>query len=286
MFPSSMKNLIDLVNRSSQPQPWEEGENIPWNDPAFSERMLKEHLSQAHDAASRRFMKIDRHVARIRQTLLHGFPTRILDLGCGPGLYTSRLARAGHECTGIDFSPASVRYAVEQAQQSGLRCTYTCQDIRKADYGSGFGLVMLIYGEFNVFKPADARLILKRAYEALDPFGMLLLEPSTFTHTEGIGKQEATWYSTHHGLFSDAPHVSMEEHNWDDATRTSTTRYFIVDAATAQITRYAATYQAYTEEDLAVILEECGFRSVTFYPSLLGVPDDEQPAFMAVTARK
>jgi len=28
----------------------------------------------------------------------------VLDLGCGPGLYASRLARLGHECTGIDYT--------------------------------------------------------------------------------------------------------------------------------------------------------------------------------------
>jgi hypothetical protein len=43
--------LIDLIHRG-KPQPWVEGDNIPWNDPDFSCRMLKEHLSQDHDALS------------------------------------------------------------------------------------------------------------------------------------------------------------------------------------------------------------------------------------------
>ena len=51
-------NLLDLIHRASPPAPWAEGDKIPWNDPDFSRRMLREHLSQAHDAASRR---IDHH---------------------------------------------------------------------------------------------------------------------------------------------------------------------------------------------------------------------------------
>ena len=101
-------NLLDMINRSSVPVPWAEGDNIPWHDPGFSRRMLKEHLSQDHDAASRRFEKIDRHVNWIHHKVLSGRPTKILDLGCGPGLYASRLAKMGHECIGIDYSPASI----------------------------------------------------------------------------------------------------------------------------------------------------------------------------------
>ena len=46
--------LADIVNRIIPPAPWAEGEKIPWDEPGFSRRMLKEHLSQEHDAASRR----------------------------------------------------------------------------------------------------------------------------------------------------------------------------------------------------------------------------------------
>jgi hypothetical protein len=57
---------------------------IPWNEPEFSRRMLREHLSQEHDRASRRFAVVDAHVERIDETLLAGRASRVLDLGCGP----------------------------------------------------------------------------------------------------------------------------------------------------------------------------------------------------------
>jgi hypothetical protein len=43
--------LNDLVNRSSCPVPWEEGDNIPWSAPDFSRRMMKERLGRNHNAA-------------------------------------------------------------------------------------------------------------------------------------------------------------------------------------------------------------------------------------------
>ena len=128
--------LLDLVHRTQDPKPWAEGEKIPWDDPQFSARMLNEHLSQTHDAASRRADIIDQQVAWIHHHILGDNPARILDLGCGPGLYASRLAERGHRCVGIDFSPASIDYA--KRQTTGDNPTYMQADIRHADYGDGY----------------------------------------------------------------------------------------------------------------------------------------------------
>ena len=48
-------DILQIIQRIPNPRPWSEGEKIPWNEPGFSRRMLREHLSQEHDAASRRF---------------------------------------------------------------------------------------------------------------------------------------------------------------------------------------------------------------------------------------
>ena len=278
--------MLDVIHRRPVPDPWAEGEKIPWNDPDFSERMLREHLSQDHDAASRRFEVIDEHVDWIHQGVLSGTPTRILDLGCGPGLYTSRLSKLGHECVGIDYAPAAIAYAREQAEREKLRCTYLEQDIRAADYGTGRGLVMLIFGEFNVFRPADARLILEKASRALERDGLLLLEPHTFFAVQKIGEQPASWYATSGGLFSDRPHVCLTESFWDPERKVATERYFIVDAQTGDVTRHAASTQAYTDEEYRSLLLACGFGEIEFYPSLRGNPDESQADLIAIVARK
>jgi SAM-dependent methyltransferase len=282
--------LTDIVQRPTRPAPWSEGDNIPWNDPDFSARMLKEHFPQAHDAASRRATIIARHVAWIHETLLEGAATRILDLGCGPGLYVSALARQGHTCVGVDFSPASMAYARSVAERDGLTCDYRHADIRQADYGSGYGLAMLIYGEFNVFRPADARLILQKAQRALAPGGLLLLEPHPFAVIQRYGTVPATWYASASGLFSERPHLCLKESWWDDATHTTTTRYMIVDAATAAVTRYAQSYQAYTDDEYRTVLVESGFVEVRFYtalaPSVDDAPDAATHDLIAITARK
>lgn len=279
-------NLMDIVKRTPAPAPWSEGDNIPWNDPAFSERMLREHLSQSHDAASRRAAKIDQHVAWINKTFLKGHHARVLDLGCGPGLYTSRLASLGHECVGIDYSPASIRYAKSYAETENLACKYILDDMRTADYGTGFDLVMLIFGEFNVFRMEDAAVILKKANAALLHGGTILLEPHTFAIIQQMGKQPASWNTTPSGLFSAQPHIILEEHFWDTHLRASTNRFFVVDAASGSVTRYAQTFQSYTNTQYQTALSNGNFGEITFYPSLLGIDDRNESGLIALTARK
>jgi len=52
------------IYRRPQPPtpPQDEAANLPWNDPDFSERMLREHLDESHGAASRRPAEISRQV--------------------------------------------------------------------------------------------------------------------------------------------------------------------------------------------------------------------------------
>lgn len=264
-------NLSDLITRVSPPQPWAEGDNIPWNEPGFSERMLKEHLTQNHDAASRRSDKIDRHVAWIHGALLNKTPARILDLGCGPGLYANRLARLGHTCTGIDYSPASVAYARQQAAAEGLACTYRHEDLREAYFGADFDLAMLLYGETNVFKRQDIVLILRKAALALRPGGRLVLEPHQFWFLRQLGGRESSWTASEGGLFSPAPHLMLEESFWDETSQTYTARFYIVDTASGQVTRHAQSLQAYSDAGYRALLDECGFEAPVFYPHFGGV---------------
>jgi SAM-dependent methyltransferase len=274
-------DLLDVIGRTKIPEPWSEGEKIPWNEPGFSERMLKEHLSQDHDAASRRSEKIDAHVDWIHHDLLAERPARVLDLGCGPGLYASRLARLGHTCTGVDFSPASIAYARAEAERDGLDCTYVHQDVRTARYGTGFDLVMFIYGEPDVFRPEDAEMILSKAFDALSHGGMLLLEVHKVEGLEKWGKRGRSWHSSPSGLFSDRPHLHLTEHFWDEERCVTTIRDFIVDAETGEVTLHAQSIRAYTPEQHQALLAECGFVDVVSHPSLVGGDN-----FIPIVARK
>ena len=159
-------------------------------------------------------------------------------------------------------------------------------DIRKADFGTDFDLVMLIFGELNVFQPDEAKAILKKANHALNKGGTLLLEPHSFDAIKNIADQPSSWYSAKSGLFSDKPHICLEESFWDEQSNTATKRYFIIDVSIGDMARYATTYQAYTDQQYHGLLKECGFETIEFFPSLGEDKDKYQGDLIAIVARK
>ena len=253
-------SLSDLIHRTLPAEPWLDGDNIPWDDPAFSARMLKEHLSQSHDLASRRSETVNAQVCWLHERLVG--PSAVLDVACGPGLYVHELARLGHRCVGIDFSPASIEYATRVAQVEELDCQFRCQDIRRAGFGIDFDLVTLLYGQINVFRRREAQDILRRVHQALVPGGQLILEPQQRAAVVGTGVAVTSWESARAGLFSNEPHLLLHERFWHEEEQTTTERWHVIDAGSGTVTRHAMSYLAYESEELCRLVQEAGFSTV------------------------
>lgn len=253
-------NIYDIIKRAVPPVAEAEAEKIPWNEPEFSRRMLEAHLSQEHDWASRRQEFIDQQVAWLASRLKDR--SRILDLACGPGFYTQALAGLGHDCVGVDFSPASIEYARRRAGEAGLAIEYIQKDIRAFSAApQSFDCVIFVFGEFNVFKRADAEAIMAECGRLLKPGGLLLLEGHTFEAVRETGLAPASWWTagTEGGVLSGRPHLCLQENFWDREAAVATTRYYVLDAESNQITPFASAMTAYSFSAYETLLREAGF---------------------------
>ena len=252
-------NIYDIISREIPPASSRGGEKIPWDEPEFSRRMLNNHLSQDHDWASRRRDLISRHVAWLDANLSPC--SRILDLACGPGFYTQALAGQGHDCTGVDFSPASIDYAKEKAAEAGLSINYILEDIRRFNSSDTFDCVMFVFGEFNVFSRDDAVSILANSSRLLKPGGLLVIEGHTFEAVRESGQAAASWWTCgdDSGVLSARPHLCLQENFWDEPGSTALTRYYTIDAENNQVRVFASSMTAYSFSAYEAMLKEAGF---------------------------
>lgn len=276
--------LEDILRDARPPSADAGPRKIPWDEPAFSARMLYEHLSQSHDGASRRPERIDAHVAWLDRAVLRGRASRILDLGCGPGLYTRRLAVLGHECTGIDFSPASVTFARDHAEREHDAAHYVLGDVRTVDFGGPYDLVMMLFGEINAFTRDEAVAVLTRARAALADGGLVLLEASRLAALRRDTERPRSWRARSSGLFSAQPHLELTEHAWHDATRQAVTRWYVVDTATAEVARYGEVLQGYDDEGYESLLADAGLSVERRIAGLTGDADTDAD-FVVLMAR-
>jgi len=240
---------------------WQGAYKIPWDDPDFSRRMLAEHLTQDHALASRQAEWIDRQVAWVHEHLLGGQPASVLDLGCGPGFYSHRLAMLGHRCCGIDFGPASIEYA-QQHNPDDSRCTFVLGDIREVAFGGPYDVAMILYGELNVFAPAEALEILRKAQASLGSQGRLIIEAHTSQAVESLGRGEPSEQQSEGGLFSDRHHRWRTENQWLPEQKVAIQTFSVSEAAGGQTRVYRSTTKSWSDDDLIELLAEAGFLEV------------------------
>lgn len=277
--------LSDIVNRTVPPQPWFEGEKNPWDEADFSRRMLKEHLSQDHNAASRRFEIVHRQVDWLER-LAGGLENdlKILDLACGPGLHSLDFARRGHSTYGIDFSPASIEWAKSQTAEQSLYSEFIHGDIRASEFGEGYNLAILLFGEMNVFTAEDLGLIARKARADLEPGGVLMLEP----HEPGVIRANfetaPSWSTQESGLFSDRPHMLLEEGFWHDDLQVAVKRWYVVDSETNEVTNYSQTVVEHAKSELVKLVEAEGFTVSDAPGGWAAGNDDGRPEFYPLVA--
>jgi SAM-dependent methyltransferase len=86
---------------------------------------------------------------------------RALDLGCGSGFWSVRLAQRGWEVTGVDIVPKAVRTARERARGAGvegLLVEGSVTALTAVGIGSGFRLI-LDFGTVHGLPPEQVRAV-------------------------------------------------------------------------------------------------------------------------------
>ena len=187
---SPYRKIVETIG--SKPSAYETT-GIPfWDDEHISKSMLALHLDPDVESASRTHGFMDRSVDWI-VSLLGRRDGKILDLGCGPGMYAKRFADKGFSITGIDFSRRSIAYASEHFGDEKNEFIY--QDYLTIDYDEEYDLAVLIYCDFGVLSPEN-RIALTRVCEVSIWYNCHFREDS---HEE-----ECTFVSSHfHINFAD-----------------------------------------------------------------------------------
>lgn len=104
----------------------------------------------------------------------------VLDLGCGTGTMTERLAGYGYDMIGVDNSEEMLELAMEKKTESGYDILYLLQDMRGFElYGTVRAVVSVCDSVNYITEPDELEEVFRRVNNYLDPKGIFLFDFNT-----------------------------------------------------------------------------------------------------------
>lgn len=142
------------------------------------------------------------------QRILNRFefiPETVLDLCCGTGSVSFRLAFQGYEVTGADISAEMIAQAEKNAQKLGIKADFHVQDAAKLRLGKRFDLVVSLFDSLNYILDASAlQEAFYRVYDHLEPGGLFIFDMNTelalaegMFNQSNVGSSASTIYDWH-----------------------------------------------------------------------------------------
>jgi SAM-dependent methyltransferase len=275
--------LSTILQNSKKPPLFAPGEPRFWDDPHISKGMLAAHLNPDNDLASRRHATIDKEVSHLiaSGTLKPG--DRVLDLGCGPGLYAGRLAARGLKVTGIDISERSLNYAIAQAKDKDLNIEYRCMNFFDIDLNEEFDAVIQTHGEMCTFPDEKRDVLFAKINRALKPAGRLVFDVTTRALRMRDGLKNG-WYASNGGFWRPGHHLVLEQGFDYPENNVWLDRYIVVDSESVKI--YHNWFHDYDLESLSRVLQNTGFGLIHVWNDFTGTPYEAGGDCLAVLAER
>jgi SAM-dependent methyltransferase len=248
-------------------KPYAYGSHMMWTDPYISQKLLAVHLDPVNAAASRTPQAIEDTVACIHKRIKPG--SRILDLGCGPGLYAARLAAMGHQVTGIDFSENSIKYAKTRPDATLYDIHYEQANYLELNYKEEFDLVMIIYCDFGVLIPDDRNRLIEVIRKALKPGGIFFFDALTEDAADRL-TYGTSWESetASGGFYSPESYICLNDsRRFPENKATLDQHLVILEDGSAKLYRFWNHYL--NQEDVRRLFLPHGFSEVEAIEGLL-----------------
>ena len=259
--------IADIINNSTKPKLYEKGNSVMWTNSHISKQLLNVHLNSEIDLASRKTLTIKNTVEWILESTDLG-NLNILDLGCGPGLYSEILAKEGHKVTGVDFSSHSIEYAENEAEKKNLDIRYLNENYLELDLEeNSFDLVILIYTDFGVLLPAERDQLLDVIRKVLKPNGIFIFDVLNDKSSESKASPKS-WEVSKQGFWKDEPYLALSDSYFFEKEKVILYQHILLDEQ-ENMNVYRFWTHFFSHSDLSEILIDHGYKNVSFYEDVL-----------------
>lgn len=270
---------IDMITALKKPSIYTKSESAFWDDEYISKQMLKAHLDPDFEGASRKLDFIEQSASWIKELLPPAQYPRLLDIGCGPGIYAEKFAQAGYNVTGIDFSRRSIEYARQSAQDKNLDISYLYQNYLEMDLDSQFDLATMIYCDYGALSTDDRRILLGRIHHHLKPGGKLLLDVFSMKKFNDFQERQTWEISPGNGFWRSSQYMEI---NGQYKYSENVTLDLIAIITEQEITPYYLWNTCFSEESLTKEVTHSNFNVCKLFGNVAGGPSHPESDTIAI----
>ena len=262
-----MFNELEKINQRPKLFEFYTAEEL-WTNEHTSKCMLEFHLNEAIDVSSRNRNFIEQSVEWIVSHFNVNEETKIADFGCGPGLYTTRLAKKGANVTGIDFSENSIKYAKNTARKNGLTINYILQNYLEFETEEKFDLITMVMCDFCALSPAQKKILLNKFKKILKPAGSVLLD--VYSLNAYNQREETVAYECNllNGFWSSEKYYGFLNTFMYDREKVILDKYTIIENAGMRVVYNWLQY--FDKNSLNKEFQENGFHIKEYYSNIAG----------------
>jgi len=251
------ENELELFQRSNE---------TIWTDEYISKTLLNIHLDESNDAASRKPKKRIDIVNWINKSIKPN--SKIVDLGCGPGLYDYELGKLGHKVLGIDFNKESINYAQKNKYINDVLEYKYCNYLKDTINGK-YNVAMMICFDFGALIPDEQKILLKKVHNLLEEDGIFIFDVYGKEEIKHINEKRNWFISKGGDFWSKYPYICMEEIKFFENENALGTRYYTVDQLNGKIKEFIMWDQYYDENSIRKLMSENGYEIIEINKNLV-----------------
>lgn len=177
---------------------------------------------------------------------------RVLDLCCGQGRHSVRLAKRGLRVTGLDLNREYLELARRAAQAGDVTLETVAADMRAIPFENSFDAIVNMYSSFGYLESeAEDLKVLESAAKALRPGGQLLLDMLNREWAVANYVQN-DWHSGADGT------LYVERRDFDLATSRMHVHFIVIDPSGSRRESVGHVIRLYTLTEMTRLLERVG----------------------------
>jgi 2-polyprenyl-3-methyl-5-hydroxy-6-metoxy-1,4-benzoquinol methylase len=201
----------------------------------------------------------------------------ILDLYCGYGRHAIELARKGYRVTGVDATEDFLLIARQKAAEENVDINFALCDMRDLVYNANFDAVINMFAAFGYYTDAENAEALQRVADALKIGGLFLID---LLNRDWIGRNNLNRYWRHpSGEYVLSYKIELKQ-------GTATMKRVLLNQITGAKTQSEFVLRAYSLQEMAAMLENCGLKIVKTYGGFDGSRYGSEAQRMIILAQK